>query len=124
MGCAAMVRCAAMMNATLLLGACTVGYRVDVRNDTAQPIGVAIVHGDPSGQANALAVQRIGPNSRGQVVRNNVPSDWLMYLQIDAQGNPNYPPQLDLRPGLTVVRVTQDGNVPTGKMHLERIERE
>jgi len=105
------------------LVACTVGYQADVRNDTAQPISVAIVHGDSTGQPNALAMQRIGPNSRAQVVRYGVPHDWTVYLQADAQGNPGWPVQMDLKPGLMVVRVTQDGNVPTGKLHMEQVDR-
>lgn len=105
-----------------LLGGCTVGYQADVRNDTAQPIGVAIVHASGSGQPNSLALQRIAPNSRGQVVRYGVPSDWTVYLEADAQGNPGWPVRYDLKPGLTVVRVTQDGNVPTGKIHIEQVE--
>lgn len=108
----------------LALGGCTVGYQADVRNDTAQPIGVAIIRADASGQPSNLAVQRIGPNSRAKVVRYAVPHDVKVYLEADALGNPGYPAQLDLQTGLTVVRVTQEGNVPTGKIRLERIERE
>jgi len=105
------------------LCACTVGYQADVRNDTAQPISVAIVHADSTGQPSALAMQRIGPNSRGQVVRYGVPHDWTVFLQADAQGNPGWPVQMDLKPGLMVVRVTQEGNVPTGKLHMEQVDR-
>lgn len=104
------------------LGGCTVGYQADVRNDTAQPIGVAIIRADASGQSNNLAVTRIAPKSRGKLVRNGVPHDMKVYLEADAMGNPGYPVQLDLKTGLTVVRVTQDGDVPTGKMRMERIE--
>ncbi|MBS0188060.1 MAG: hypothetical protein JSS51_08320 [Planctomycetes bacterium] len=105
------------------LGGCTVGYTADVHNDTAQPIGVAIIHADGSGQSKSLAVQRIAPMSRGQVIRYGVPQDWTVYLEADAQGNPGFPAQVDLQTGLTVVRVTQDGNVPTGKLRIEKLER-
>lgn len=110
--------------AVLVLTGCTVGYTADVRNDTAQPIVAYLVRGDSSGQSNALALQRIGPNSRGELSRYNVPDGWKIYLQVDAQGNPGYPAQLDVLPGLSVVRVTQDGNLPTGKMRLERVSRD
>jgi hypothetical protein len=117
------VLCAAVVGAVLaVMGGCQVGYQADVRNDTAQPIGVAIVRADASGQSNNLAVQRIAPNSRGRVIRNGVPHDTKVYLEADAQGNPGYPVQMDLVPGLTVVRVTQEGNVPTGKLRMEKIE--
>ncbi|MGH7244812.1 MAG: hypothetical protein ACREJD_15470 [Phycisphaerales bacterium] len=106
------------------LSACAVGYSADVRNDTAQPVWVAIVHGSPGGQGNSLAAQRIGPNSRGRVVRNGVPYDWPVYLEADALGNPGWPKQLALQPGLMVVRVTQEGNVPTGRLHMEQIARD
>lgn len=100
---------------------CTAGYTADVRNDTAQPIGVALMRGSASGQPGTLAATRIGPGSRGQVSRFGLSSDLPVYIEVDAQGNPGYPPQMDLKPGLTVLRVTQDGNVPTGTMRIEKI---
>ncbi|MBL8887157.1 MAG: hypothetical protein JNK16_10885 [Phycisphaerales bacterium] len=118
------VRAGLMVFLVLALGACTVGYQADVRNDTAQPIGVAIIRADASGQSNNLAVTRIAPKSRGKLVRNGVPHDMKVYLEADAMGNPGWPVQMDLKTGLTVVRVTQDGDVPTGKLRMERIEGE
>ena len=117
-------RVAAVVSAgVMMLAGCTVGYQADVRNDTAQPIGVAIIRADATGQSNNLAVMRIAPKSRGKLVRNGVPHDTKVYLEADALGNPSFPLQLDLMPGLTVVRVTQEGDVPTGKMGMEVLER-
>lgn len=103
------------------VGCTTAGYTADVRNDTAQPIGVALMRGSASGQPGTLAQARIGPGSRGQVSRFGLSSDLPVYIEVDAQGNPGYPPQMDLKPGLTVLRVTQDGNVPTGTLRIEKI---
>ena len=70
----------------------------------------------------ARAVERLGPGSRGRVSRFGLSDDLKVYVEVDAQGNPGTPPQMDLKPGLTVVRVTQDADLPTGKMHMTRVE--
>ncbi|MBS0190881.1 MAG: hypothetical protein U0573_03175 [Phycisphaerales bacterium] len=117
-----MVKAAIGILGLVFLGGCTVGYTVDVRNDTAQPIGVALMRGSGSGQPGTLAVERLGPGSRGRVSRFGLSDDLKVYVEVDAQGNPGTPPQMDLKPGLTVVRVTQDADLPTGKMHMTRVE--
>lgn len=110
--------------AVVALTGCTVGYTADIRNDTAQPVVAQLVRADASGQPNAIDTQRIAPNSRGELSRYNVPDGWRLFVQVDALGNPGYPTQMDVHPGLTVLRVTQDGNVPTGKLRMERVSRD
>jgi hypothetical protein len=108
------------------LGGCTyyVGYTADVRNETAQPVVATLMLANANGQPTELAGEGLGPGNRGEVVRYNVLNTYHVYLQVDAQGNPGYPAQMDLKPGLTVVKVLQDGNVPYGKLHLDRLDRE
>ncbi len=114
----------ALLAASLVGCGCTVGYTADVHNTTAQPIGVALMRADPSGQPGVLATERLGPGNRAQMSRYGVSDNLKVYLEVDAQGNPGYPAQMDLLPGLTVVKVTQDGNLPTGKLRVEQIARD
>ena len=66
-------------------GCATAGYTVDVRNDTAQPVGVALMRASASGQPGTLAQQRLGPGSRGEVSRFGLSGDLQVYVEVDAQ---------------------------------------
>lgn len=106
------------------LAGCTTSYQVDVRNQTPQPVVVAIFQASGGGQQSAISPgKRIGPGDRDAVYTRKVPQDWVVFVQADAPGNPGYPAKLDLAPGLTVVDITQEGVDQTGPLRLRTAPR-
>lgn len=106
------------------LGGCYAGYVADVRNQTPQPVYAELVQSNGPGNGVSLGRERIGPGDRGAVVsRKKVPTDCLVYVQIDSVGNPGYPAQLNLTPGTTAITVTQDGTAQNGKLRLDAVSR-
>lgn len=102
-----------------LLGGCTT-YMADVRNKTPQPLVAELVCSNPSKPSKALlARQRIAPGDRAGLLRNDLPHDWHVFLQVDTEGNPGTPAKLNLGPGTTVINVTQEGEGQNGALKLE-----
>jgi hypothetical protein len=112
------VGCAAGL-AGLFAGGCTTSYQVDVRNQTPQPVVVAIFQARGGGEATAITPARwIGPGDRDGLATRAVPQDWAVFVQADTPGNPGHPARLDLAPGLTAVNVLQEGANQTGPLRL------
>lgn len=105
----------------IVMSGCTVGYTADVRNTTTQPIQAALVRADGSGQPIVIASERLGPGNRAQVSRYNVPDGWMVYLEVDAMGNPGQARRMDLKPGTTTVKVSQDPPGPQGRLSIEPV---
>lgn len=92
-----------------LAGGCTTSYQVDVRNQTPQPVVVAIFQAQGAGQVSAITpARRIGPGDRDALATRAVPQNWVVFVQADTPGNPGYPAKVDLTPGLNVVTVSQE----------------
>lgn len=122
------VRRAAMASVAAVLGAagamgggCTVGYVVDVRNQTAQPVTAEVMRMDTSGQNMLLARTRIDPGGREATGRYNVPDSARVYVEVDVLGNPGAPARMTLLPGKTIVNVNQNPPGPTGKLTIEEV---
>lgn len=124
---------ARVMTGAVVLGVAVLGlagcqrntFSADVRNMTPQPLGAALTIADPSGKASVVSQQRIGPGDRGRVATpRSLPHDWTATLSVDTPGNPGYPANLQLAPGLTVLNVHQRGEGQTGKLSLEEVPRQ
>jgi hypothetical protein len=100
-------------------GGCTTAYQVDVRNQTPQPVVVAVFQARGSGQVSAITpARRIGPGDRDALATRAVPQDWVVFVQADTPGNPGYPARLDLVPGLNVVTAIQEGEGQQAALRL------
>ena len=109
----------------LALGACTSTYAVDVRNRTPQPISVELLARDTEGNLAWIAQPvRLGPGDRGGAGPTTIDANRHALVRVDTPGNPGRPVMLDLRPGGTVVEVTQEGTTASGPLHITELPRE
>jgi hypothetical protein len=104
---------------SLVLGGCYNTYSADVRNTTPQPVYMQIVK--TGGAPNLLRSARLGPGDRGSIGPVTVDQRDLVRLVIDTGPNPNRPLTLDLRPGLNVYEVQQEGTMTAGPLRVREI---
>lgn len=99
------------------------GYAVDVRNRSPQPVFVEMLTRTGPESLALLASARLGPGDRTGLGPASVNQNQSVIVRADAQGNTGHPAVLDLRPGTTVVDVTQDGPNTTGQIRLREVPR-
>lgn len=107
-----------LMAATL--AGCKSSYALDVRNASPQPLYVAVLSKNNAGTL-ALGRARLGPGDRGGLGPFTVAQSEIVWAQFDTQPNPERAPELTLRPGLSVIEVTQDGNATAGPLRVREI---
>lgn len=112
---------AAAILATALLTGCTTSYSVDIRNQTPQPVFADVYYVTPQGQRIGLGGTRLGPGDRQGVGPFEVRNDALVTLSLDTVPNPQRPALTDLRPGLTAVEVTQQGDKTAGPLQVREL---
>ena len=101
------------------LGGCYNTYSADVRNTTPQPVYMQLVK--TGGAPNLLRSARLGPGDRGSIGPVTIDQRDLVRLVIDTGPNPNRPLTLDLRPGLNVYEVQQEGTMTSGPLRVREI---
>ncbi len=100
------------------LGACQQGnIAVDVRNKTPQPLFAQLSERTADGGAVLRARERLGPGDRKVLgpVRAQV---GRAFIVLDTMPNETVPYLVDLRPGTTLLEVTQEGAGTKGALRV------
>lgn len=99
-----------------LLAACQSGYSVDVRNQTPQPVFVEMLVRYPNGAVTNNQGARLGPGDRGALGPIYTGPDNAVSFRVDSMPNPQRPAWIDLRPGMTILVITQPGEGSGGPL--------
>jgi len=110
--------------AALGLGGCKSGYSADVRNGTPQPLYVQVLTRNNAGTMT-IGSQRLGPGDRRGMGPYTVDQREVVWLRLDTLPNPQRPVEMTLRPGLSVLEVTQavdeSGSTTAGPLLIREI---
>ncbi|MFT3684115.1 MAG: hypothetical protein QM783_04160 [Phycisphaerales bacterium] len=106
------------------LGACSTSYSVDAENHTPQPVLIEMFARAPEG-GNALMASalRLGPGDKWHLAPVQMDTVRSVFLRVDSLVRPGDPVTLDLRPGWTIVEVTQEGDQVMGRLHVRVADR-
>lgn len=118
--------CALAVVLTLpLLGGCYASYTVDAENHTPQPVVIEMLARAPESDLLASIAQplRLGPGDKGGIAPVQLDTVRPVLLRVDSAVKPGQPVTLDVRPGWTVVEITQDGVGTTGPLHVRQVQR-
>jgi len=103
------------------LAGCTTSYSVDLRNQTPQVVFGDAYYVTPQGERVGLGAVRLGPGDRGGMGPFAVRNDALVTVTVDTVPNPQRPAAVDLRPGLNVFEVTQQGEKTAGPLQVREL---
>jgi hypothetical protein len=109
-----------VMGAALGLGGCRSSYALDVRNQTPQVLYAQVLSKNNAG-TQVLGTRRLGPGDRAGLGPWTLDSREVVWAQFDTNPNPERAPELTLRPGLSVLEVTQDGTATAGPLRVREI---
>jgi len=95
-----------------------------VRNGTPQPLYVQVLTRNNAGTMT-IGSQRLGPGDRRGMGPYTVDQREVVWLRLDTLPNPQRPVEMTLRPGLSVLEVTQavdeSGSTTAGPLLIREI---
>jgi hypothetical protein len=106
------------------LGACSTSYTVDAENHTPQVVQVEMLaHAPEGGDALIAPALRLGPGDKSGIAPVQMDTVRSVFVRVDSLVRPGNPVVFDLRPGWTILEITQDGDQVTGPLHVRPASR-
>ena len=113
------IRAGLLAGVAAMLAACQVGYTVDLRNMTDQPVTVTITGTRPLEPTALLKEKWLGPGDRATIGPAAVEHDERIELTADTRSNESTPASVTLEPGRSTfaIELTAAGRLVLRRMN-------